>query len=131
MPPSRKALMPMIWSIGSRLCSGSLAMALMRFWMPSIGPMEGIQNRIKAIAKDPLHKRDPMLQIIGIKAFLDGGMLTGSAYMRKPWGVSEIYAIRDPEYRGVLFIPRERLLPIVKTALDNGMQFTAHSVGDG
>jgi predicted amidohydrolase YtcJ len=72
-----------------------------------------------------------MLQIIGIKTFLDGGMLTGSAYMRKPWGVSEIYAIRDAEYRGVLFIPRERLLPIVKTTLDSGMQFTAHSVGDG
>jgi predicted amidohydrolase YtcJ len=97
----------------------------------TIGPMEGIQNRIRAVANDPLHKPDPMLQIIGIKTFLDGGMLTGSAYMRKPWGVSEIYAIRDPEYRGVLFIPRERLLPIVKTTLDSGLQFTAHSVGDG
>ncbi|HEV8605048.1 MAG TPA: amidohydrolase [Tepidisphaeraceae bacterium] len=97
----------------------------------TIGPMEGIQNRIREVAKDPLRKHDPMLQIIGIKTFLDGGMLTGSAYMRKPWGVSEIYAIRDPEYRGVLFIPRERLLPIVKTTLDGGMQFTAHSVGDG
>jgi predicted amidohydrolase YtcJ len=97
----------------------------------TIGPMEGIQNRIRAVANDPLRKHDPMLQIIGIKTFLDGGMLTGSAYMRNPWGVSEIYAIRDPEYRGVLFIPKERLLPIVKTTLDSGMQFTAHSVGDG
>jgi len=97
----------------------------------TIGPMEGIQNRIRAVARDPLRKRDPMLQIIGIKTFLDGGMLTGSAYMRKPWGVSEIYAIRDPQYRGVLFIPKERLLQIVKTTLDSGLQFTAHSVGDG
>jgi predicted amidohydrolase YtcJ len=97
----------------------------------TLGPMEAIQNRIRAIANDPLRKHDPMLQIIGIKTFLDGGMLTGSAYMQKPWGVSEIYAIRDPEYRGVLFIPKERLLTIVKTTLDSGMQFTAHSVGDG
>jgi predicted amidohydrolase YtcJ len=72
-----------------------------------------------------------MLQIIGIKTYLDGGMLTGSAYMRQPWGVSQIYAIRDPQYRGVLFIPKERLLQIVKTTLDSGLQFTAHSVGDG
>src|SRR5437879_1735314 len=58
-------------------------------------------------------------------------MLTGSAYMREPWGVSDIYAITDPAYRGVLFIPKERLLPIVRTAIESGLQFTAHSVGDG
>ena len=73
----------------------------------------------------------PMLRIVGIKTFLDGGMLTGSAYMRKPWGVSKIYSIDDPEYRGVLFIPRERLVPIVRAAVESGLQFTAHSVGDG
>ena len=72
-----------------------------------------------------------MLRIIGIKTFLDGGMLTGSAYMREPWGVSRIYAISDPAYRGVLFIPKERLRPIVETAVECGLQFTAHSVGDG
>src|SRR5437879_10012656 len=58
-------------------------------------------------------------------------MLTGSAYMREPWGVSDIYAITDPAYRGVLFIPKERLLPIVRTTIESGLQFTAHSVGDG
>jgi predicted amidohydrolase YtcJ len=58
-------------------------------------------------------------------------MLTGSAYMRRPWGVSKIYNITDPEYRGLLFIPRERLVPLVQTAVDSGLQFTAHSVGDG
>ena len=63
--------------------------------------------------------------------FLDGGMLTGSAYMREPWGVSRIYSIDDPNYRGVLFIPRERLLPFVRAAVESGLQFTAHSVGDG
>jgi predicted amidohydrolase YtcJ len=72
-----------------------------------------------------------MLRIIGIKTFLDGGMLTGSAYLRQPWGVSDVYAIRDPNYRGVLFIPRERLVAMVRAAFENGLQFTAHSVGDG
>jgi predicted amidohydrolase YtcJ len=72
-----------------------------------------------------------MLRITGIKNYLDGGMLTGSAYMREPWGVSKIYAIDDPNYRGVLFIPKDRLLPIVRTATECGLQYTAHTVGDG
>jgi hypothetical protein len=63
--------------------------------------------------------------------FLDGGMLTGSAYMREPWGISKIYSIDDPSYRGVLFIPQERLVPMVRAAVESGLQFTAHSVGDG
>jgi len=96
-----------------------------------IGTLESIENRVRAAAAHPLHKSDPMLQIIGIKMFLDGGMLTGSAFMQKPWGVSKTYGITDPNYRGVLFIPRQRLLPIVKTAVESGLQFTAHSVGDG
>ena len=72
-----------------------------------------------------------MLRIVGIKTYLDGGMLTGSAYMRQPWGVSKIYSITDPSYRGLLFIPPERLKPIVETTVESGLQFTAHSVGDG
>lgn len=97
----------------------------------TLGPLEKIQERIREVAKNPLCQDDPMLRIIGIKTFLDGGMLTGSAYMRQPWGVSDIYAIKDPEYRGVLNIPKERLLPIVRTTIESGLQFTAHSVGDG
>ncbi|MSU20323.1 MAG: amidohydrolase [Pedosphaera sp.] len=97
----------------------------------TLGPIEKIQENIRDVAKNPLCQGDSMLRIIGIKTFLDGGMLTGSAYMREPWGVSDIYAITDPSYRGVLFIPKERLLPIVRTAIESGLQFTAHSVGDG
>ena len=76
-------------------------------------------------------KGDSRLRIVGIKTYLDGGMLTGSAYMRQPWGVSKIYSITDPDYRGLLFIPPERLKPIVQTTVESGLQFTAHSVGDG
>ncbi|MBM3840440.1 MAG: amidohydrolase [Verrucomicrobia bacterium] len=97
----------------------------------TIGALETIQASIRDVARNPLCQGDSRLRIIGIKTFLDGGMLTGSAYMRQPWGVSEIYSIKDPEYRGVLFIPKERLLPIVRTAVESGLQFTAHSVGDG
>jgi predicted amidohydrolase YtcJ len=102
----------------------------------TLGPIDQIEQKIRRVAADPLHTetmRDPdaMLRIIGIKTYLDGGMLTGSAYMRQPWGVSRIYAITDPDYRGVLFIPHDRLLPIVRATVASGLQFTAHSVGDG
>ena len=95
------------------------------------GDLADIQAKIKAIAGHPLRKPNSMLQIVGIKTFLDGGMLTGSAYMRQPWGTSQIYSITDPNYKGLLFIPRERLLPIVEETVKAGLQFTAHSVGDG
>jgi hypothetical protein len=97
----------------------------------TIGPMEAVEKAIRRVAGDPLVQGGDWLKIIGIKTYLDGGMLTGSAYMRAPWGVSKVYSITDPEYRGVLLIPRERLLPIVRTTLQSGLQFTAHSVGDG
>jgi predicted amidohydrolase YtcJ len=97
----------------------------------TIGAIDKIQQNIRRVAADPLVKGDDRLRIVGIKTYLDGGMLTGSAYMRQPWGVSKIYSIKDPDYRGLLFIPKERLLPIVQTTIEAGLQFTAHSVGDG
>jgi predicted amidohydrolase YtcJ len=51
--------------------------------------------------------------------------------MRQPWGVSKIYSITDPQYRGVLFIPKDRLVEMVDAVTSAGLQFTAHTVGDG
>jgi predicted amidohydrolase YtcJ len=89
------------------------------------------QARIREVANHPLHQGDERLRIVGIKMFQDGGMLTGSAYMREPWGVSRIYSISDPRYRGVLFIEKDDLREYVRTAVECDLQFTAHSVGDG
>ena len=93
--------------------------------------LEAIEKRIHQLADSPHHKYDNRLWQRGIKVYLDGGMLTGSAYMRQPWGVSRIYSITDPEYRGLLFIPPEKLKSIVGLAIANELQPTAHSVGDG
>lgn len=95
------------------------------------GPAEKLAENIRNVAREPLAKGGPMLKIVGIKCFLDGGMLTGSAYMREPWGVSSIYSIDDPAYRGLLYIPHETLVPMVRAAVESNLQFTAHSVGDG
>ncbi len=93
--------------------------------------MEDIGARIRKAAASPLHEYNNMLWLRGIKTFLDGGMLTGSAYMLDPWGVSKVYSIDDPEYRGMRYIEPGKLYRIAKLALENGLQPTSHSVGNG
>jgi predicted amidohydrolase YtcJ len=94
-------------------------------------PLAEIEASIREAASHALHEYHERLWLRGVKAFLDGGMLTGSAYMREPWGVSEIYAIDDPEYRGVRFVEPDKLYEIARLSLANGLQFTAHAQGDG
>lgn len=101
------------------------------YYVDAQQPLEKIEAAIKTAVSHPLHHYNPWLWLRGLKFYLDGGMLTGSAYMRQPWGVSKIYGIKDPEYRGVLFLEAEKLYQIVKLALANGLQPTAHAVGDG
>lgn len=94
-------------------------------------PEEQLVAQFEQLANHPLRGDDPMLRLIGIKVWLDGGMLTGSAYMNEPWGVSDIYSITDPAYRGMLLIPPDRMELIARLAIEHDLQPTAHSVGDG
>ncbi|MBL9179090.1 MAG: amidohydrolase [Verrucomicrobiaceae bacterium] len=98
--------------------------------IPSMSLWPACEKAIDEVIAHPLTKPDPMLQIIGTKVYLDGGMLTGSAWMIDPWGVSEAYGISDPQYRGVQKIPADRLKQLVEKVTAAGLQFTAHSVGD-
>jgi predicted amidohydrolase YtcJ len=94
-------------------------------------PIEQLEEQIRKVAASPLRQYNNMLWVRGLKVFLDGGMLTGSAYMLQPWGVSRIYSIDDPNYRGMLYIEPGKLFQIARAALRNDMQLTAHTVGDG
>ena len=94
-------------------------------------PIEDIEQRMLSAANSPLHQYNNMLWVRGIKTYMDGGMLTGSAYMLQPWGVSKVYSITDPNYRGMRFIDAGKIYQIAKFALQHDLQYTAHSVGDG
>ncbi len=94
-------------------------------------PIEQVEANIRKAAEHPLHEYNNQIWLRGIKIFLDGGMLTGSAYMKQPWGVSTIYSINDPEYRGLIYVEPDNLYRMAKVALESDLQFTAHSVGDG
>ena len=76
---------------------------------------------------------DEWARIGAVKVFLDGGILTGTAYMREPWGdkALSIFGISDPNYRGVVNLSPEELFAIVSAANENGWKFTAHSTGGG
>ena len=95
------------------------------------GDWEKVRQQILKGAQHPAHAYNEWVWLRGVKVFLDGGMLTGSAYMQKPWGVSSIYSISDPAYQGTLLIDSERLYEIAKLCLQNDLQITAHAVGDG
>jgi hypothetical protein len=100
--------------------------------VPNYVPLAQAQEVLRSVAAEPLFTgRDPFLRVVGVKMYLDGGMLTGSSYMLKPWGTSPIYGITDPQYRGVLYVQPEKLQAIVRTATELQIPFTAHSVGDG
>ena len=96
-----------------------------------MAPWEQVEKQILDAANDPAHQRNDWVWLRGVKVFLDGGMLTGSAYLRQPWGLSKVYSINDPQYRGVLKIEPERMYEIARLCLANDLQITAHSVGDG
>ena len=107
------------------------ARVFLSFAINAQDPLEDIEATISKLARHPRHRYHPMLWLRGIKFFMDGGMLTGSAFMREPWGVSKIYSITDPNYRGLRFVPPGKAYSIARLALTHGLQPTAHSVGDG
>ena len=75
---------------------------------------------------------DDWFRVGPLKVVVDGGILIGTAYLREPYGDhTEIYGYDDPGYRGVLSVPRENLIEIVRTAHRLGWQMTAHTTGGG
>lgn len=93
--------------------------------------LDKLRQSLDQAAEHPAHQYNNMVWLRGVKVFLDGGMLTGSALMKEPWGVSSVYSIDDPEYRGVKNIEDHRLYELARMCLERDLQFTAHAVGDG
>ena len=76
---------------------------------------------------------DEWVRIGSLKILLDGGILTGTAYLQEPWGekAGEVFGIEDPAYRGVINYSREELFAIVSVANEFNWSFTAHATGGG
>lgn len=66
-----------------------------------------------------------------MKIFLDGGILTGTSYMRKPFKEDHsLFGISDSMYRGFIGYTKEKLVRYIQKACEIGLQMTAHCAGD-
>ncbi len=67
-----------------------------------------------------------------VKIFLDGGILTGTAAMREPWGkrAQRLFGFQEDDFRGVLHYTQEQLTEIALAVVKRGRKFTAHCTGD-
>jgi len=76
---------------------------------------------------------DEWVKTGSLKVLLDGGILTGTALLKDPWGENacKIFGIKDPAYKGVVNYSRDELLTIVSVANEFNWSFTAHATGDG
>jgi predicted amidohydrolase YtcJ len=93
---------------------------------------ESVREKLKTF-KFVTGDGDEWVRIGRLKIILDGGILTGTAYLQEPWGnkARDIFGIEDPNYRGVLNYTREDLIAIVTAANELNWSFTAHSTGGG
>ncbi len=73
------------------------------------------------------------VKVGALKVVLDGGILTGTAFMGYPWGEKavKVYGFPDREYRGELNFTRQELKNIIMVANGSGWKFTAHVTGGG
>ena len=73
------------------------------------------------------------VRVGALKAVIDGGVLTGTAYLREAWGdhAQALFGFADSSYRGELFLSEKRLATIITVAAQEGWKFTAHVTGGG
>ena len=73
------------------------------------------------------------VKVGALKVVLDGGMLTGTAFLNEAWGPKsrELYGINDSHYRGELRFSKKELVDIITAAAKRGWKFTAHVTGGG
>jgi len=102
--------------------------------LPTFGEItkESVKNELEKYINTTGYG-DEWVRIGSLKIFLDGGILTGTAFLREPWGktAGEIYGINDPAYKGVINYSRQELLTIVSLANEYNWSFTAHVTGGG
>lgn len=96
------------------------------------GTIEDVRKAVKAFGCHT-GDGDEWVRVGALKARIDGGVLTGTAFLRRPWGnnAESLYGITDPTYRGELMLSKEQLVRMITVACEEGWKFTAHVTGGG
>jgi predicted amidohydrolase YtcJ len=76
---------------------------------------------------------DEWIKTGALKTLIDGGILTGTAFLREPWGEAskQIFGITDNNYRGILNLSKKELVNMISVAAELEWKFTAHVTGGG
>lgn len=112
--------------------SGELTLRAYLTWVVSLaGDAAGVRERVAAIPFSTGWGNE-RVRVGSLKAFIDGGILIGTAYLREPYGENTgMYGYHDPRFRGILSVRPENLLEMARAARDLGWQMTAHATGGG
>lgn len=74
---------------------------------------------------------EDFIRMIYGKQLIDGGILTGTSYMRKPYkGVEELFGYDFEDYHGTLSADFDRLLRSLEVCEENSLKFCAHATGN-
>jgi hypothetical protein len=113
--------------------SGRLPIRAALTWRPDANPPAA--QLVKAVNAAPYHTNvgGDWLKFGAFKLTLDGGMTIGTAFQRHPYGPfgKQLYGKTNPDDRGQLFIPPDKLLTVMRAARDRGWQLTTHDQGGG
>ena len=78
---------------------------------------------------------DEWVRVGPFKWQIDGGILTGTAFLREPWAkyypgrVRQVHGITNMDYQGLQLITEEKLVSIITLTEALGWDFTAHCTG--
>jgi len=95
-------------------------------------PLEEIRESVKALGS-PTGYGDEWIRIGALKVLMDGGILTGTAYLREPWGhkANKIFGVVDPTYRGIAQFSADEFTMLCQAGAEKGWKMTAHCTGGG
>ncbi|MGE5508303.1 MAG: amidohydrolase, partial [Chitinophagales bacterium] len=117
------------------LAQGRLTARLTYSACPDLAGSEAeIAGQVLALAK-AVRTPDDWGKLRFLKAWVDGGILTGTAYMREGYGATgpaarRMFGHSDPGYRGVVLHAPATYAKAGRVALKLGLQMTAHCIGD-
>ena len=100
---------------------------------PGRGINKGNMTEILKSFNEKTGDGDKWVKVGSLKITLDGGILTGTAFLQEPWGekAHNLFGIEEPSYKGVLNYSREDLVTIVSAANQFDWSFTVHATGGG
>jgi predicted amidohydrolase YtcJ len=115
---------------------GELSVRMSYTIRPDISkPKEEIVKQVKAFS--PLiNTPEDWGKLHFLKAWVDGGILTGTALMREPYGTTgplhqKVFGHTDSKFRGVITYDLDTYTKAAEIAYELNLQMTAHCIGDG